>query len=94
MCDYLKRIGLDVRLLNHNGHSALHKAAVKGQQGACQWLLDDGGLGLEHMAPDSDGNTPAEMARLEGFADLAAWLQHRESALRSQHSSEAQVENG
>ena len=29
------------------------------------------------MAPDGDGNTPAEMARLEGHIELAAWLADR-----------------
>jgi hypothetical protein len=27
-----------------------------------------------HLAPDGDGNTPGEMARLEGFSELARWL--------------------
>lgn len=31
MCKWLKREGLDLLLLNRNGHSALHKAAVKGR---------------------------------------------------------------
>lgn len=32
------------------------------------------GLGAAHMGPDGDGNTPAEMARLEGHAELSDWL--------------------
>ena len=31
MCRYLQSIGLDITLTNRNGHSAVHKAAVKGQ---------------------------------------------------------------
>ena len=30
MCAWLRDRGLDMRVLNSNGHSALHKAAVKG----------------------------------------------------------------
>ena len=36
-------------LLNNNGHSALHKAAVKGQRQACEWLVRVAGLSLPHM---------------------------------------------
>ena len=30
-----------------------------------------GGLGLRHLQPDGDGNTPGLMARLEGFVRAA-----------------------
>lgn len=77
MCRWLQSIGLEIGLLNDNGHSALHKAAVKGQQSVCMWLLspDGGGLSAQHMRPDGDGNTPAEMARLEGYRELGSWLE-------------------
>lgn len=32
------------------------------------------GLGPDQMKPDQDGNTPSEMARLEGHLELAGWL--------------------
>ena len=92
MCEFLLEIGLDLRLKNRNRHSALHKAAVKGQQGACEWLLGPGGLGLDHMCPDTDGNTPAEMARLEGFAELAAWLEEKTRELELEGKAEAEAE--
>ena len=73
MCDWLNILGLDMTLLNNNGHSAVHKAAVKGQRETCEWLLTAGGLGAEHVRPDyHDGMTPAVMARLEGHDGLAA----------------------
>ncbi len=77
MCRWLQSVGLEIDLLNDNGHSALHKAAVKGQQSVCTWLLspDGGGLSAQHMLPDGDGNTPAEMARLEGYTELGSWLE-------------------
>ena len=42
---------------------------------------DTGGAGLrpqQHMLPDAEGNTPSELARLEGFDELALWLRQRE----------------
>ena len=94
MCRWLQRHGLDLAVVNCNGHSALHKAAVKGQRAVCEWLLrptsstaDDadacnvGGAGLcpeLHMLPDGEGNTPSEMARMEGFSELAQWLHSQE----------------
>ena len=81
VCRWLARRGLDLRLLNRNGHSAVHKAAVKGNRGACEWLLGpEGGLGAAHLRPDGDGNTPSVMSRLEGFAELAGFLGRVERA--------------
>lgn len=76
-CEYLRDLGLDLGLLNDNGHSALHKAATKGHANACEWFVRVVKLGAKHMAPDGDGNTPAEMARLEGHLELATWLEDR-----------------
>lgn len=39
MLKMLQSYGLDLKLLNLNGHSAVHKAAVNGRLEACQWLL-------------------------------------------------------
>ncbi|CAE7358993.1 ANKRD52 [Symbiodinium natans] len=80
MCRWLQHEGLDLKVLNLNGHSALHKAAVKGRWDCCTWLLrqdmdDGGGLGLEQLGPDRDGNRPSTMARCGGFEDLSRWLQ-------------------
>ena len=75
-CRWLQERGLDLGVLNCNGHSALHKAAVKGQKRVCAWLLsEEVGLGRAHLQGDADGNTPALMAKLEGFHELAAFLQ-------------------
>ena len=80
MCRWLACRGLDLTLRNRNGHSAVHKAAVKGNAAACAWLLGEGGLGRDHLRPDGDGNTPSRMARAEGFAELAEWLVAREAS--------------
>ncbi|CAE8629330.1 unnamed protein product [Polarella glacialis] len=82
---WLQKAGLDLHVLNNNGHSALHKAAVKGQGQVCEWLLEDAGLGLPQMQPDSDGNTPAIMARCGGFEALARRLEERLTALEELH---------
>jgi hypothetical protein len=71
MCRFLSALGLDLSIINFNGHSALHKAASKGQARVCAWLLNEECLGIQHMQPDQDGNTPAVMARLDGFDALA-----------------------
>ena len=60
---YFLSEGLNYHILNNNGHSALHKAAIKGNMKACEWLItsvEDGGagLGLKHMQPDDDNFTP------------------------------------
>ena len=39
MLSLLQGYGLNLGLLNLNGHSAIHKAAVNGRLEACQWLL-------------------------------------------------------
>lgn len=76
-CEWLRLRGLDWGILNANGHSALHKAAVKGNTAVCEWLVAVAGLGAEHARPDGDGNTPGRMARAEGHAQLADWLDAR-----------------
>ena len=72
---------------------AIHKAAVKGQKAACEWLLDPtgGGLGAVQLQADGDGNTPAEMARLEGYTELALWLERQQQQL---HDSSAAAAGG
>ena len=74
MLSWLLDRGLDVGIINHNGHSALHKAAIKGKGEACEWLLTTAHLGARHMGADSDGNTPQRMAAAEGHLGLAAAL--------------------
>ena len=60
MLEYMKLKGLDFFHINKNRRSALHKAAVRGNAEACQWLLtpeseNGGGLGIEHMQPEIEG---------------------------------------
>lgn len=82
MCAFLRARGLDVGCLNCNGHSALHKAAIKGHADVCAWLVHTARLGLEHMQADEGGHTPARMARCDGHAELADWLEGEEQRMR------------
>ena len=73
---FFKGAGLDFKSLNLNGHSALHKCAIKGNREACKWLLTcegEGGGGLDesHMQADRDGFTPQMFASENGFPELA-----------------------
>ena len=38
-CEYVHSLGVSFRLLNRNGHSAVHKAAQRGRRDICAWLL-------------------------------------------------------
>ena len=107
-CRYVRSLGVTFRLLNANGHSAVHKAAQRGRRDVCAWLLGRGGdddgddgdadaivesdapesdaeaawaralVGSAHLAPDNEGFTPADHARLAGDARLATWLRARQ----------------
>ncbi|KAF0695926.1 Aste57867_13274 [Aphanomyces stellatus] len=71
---------LNCAILNRNGHSALHKAAIKGHEDICMWLLTPrtaggGGLTRQHMQADDEGFTPINFATANGHARLGARLQ-------------------
>jgi ankyrin repeat protein len=91
---WLHAQGLDLGVLNHNGHSVLHKAAQKGRAEACDWLLRHAGLGKRHMRADSDGNTPARMAAAEGHAELAQWLQARAEEMEIERDGDCLSDTG
>ena len=39
VCRWLHSRGLDIGVVNRNGHSAVHKAALHGNRPVCEWLL-------------------------------------------------------
>ncbi|KAH9144184.1 hypothetical protein AeRB84_011864 [Aphanomyces euteiches] len=83
---YLVDQGLDCAILNRNGHSALHKAAIKGHIEICEWLitpraLGGGGLGLRHMQLDDEGFTPTTFASANGHMRLSEILQAKHDEL-------------
>ena len=84
-CEYLASLGVRFDLINANGHSTLHKAAQRGNQAVLSWLLDTPHLAItaRHARPDSEGYAPADLARVEGFRDVADWLTARQTTLPS-----------
>mmetsp|Transcript_9995 Transcript_9995/g.32776 ORF Transcript_9995/g.32776 Transcript_9995/m.32776 type:complete len:511 (-) Transcript_9995:897-2429(-) len=77
---WLMARGLDLKIINHNNHSLVHKAAQKGRVACVRFLLaptpEGAGLGdAAHLACDAEGNDPAKIARAEGHAELADLLE-------------------
>ena len=119
-CEYLRSLGVTFRLLNANGHSAVHKAAQRKRRDVCAWLLGRRGdhlgdaivgdapveekdveaawaralVGADHLAPDNEGFTPADHARLAGDARLSAWLTARQAEASARESSRFAASEG
>ena len=58
-----------------------------GHLAACQWLLaplEEGGagLGLRHVGPDIEGDTPANLAKSNGHSAVEQWLLAEQSRLQ------------
>ncbi|EOD07717.1 hypothetical protein EMIHUDRAFT_465727 [Emiliania huxleyi CCMP1516] len=84
VCRWLVAQGCDADAPTRDGTTPLHwAAAIKGRRAVCEWLLspEGGGLGEQHLRADGDGNTPARMARAEGFEELADYLEERQREL-------------
>jgi len=75
MLKYLRSLELDFTSENINGHSILHKSATKGFYDACVYLVEE--LNLPSTR-DNDGYSPDDMARIEGYDELAKWLQDKQ----------------
>lgn len=85
MCRWLHAdLRLDFGLINNNGHSALHKTALRGHALMTRWLVEEVRLDARHVQPDNDGDVPSKVARMEGFHELADWLVREEERLRDQ----------
>ena len=85
MCRWLLERGLDFSLRNQQGHCGLCKAAWNGHAGLVEWMLgaEVPNVGARQLlARDRSGISPAELARLNGFAGLAARLAAAERAAR------------
>ncbi|OQS07850.1 hypothetical protein THRCLA_00154 [Thraustotheca clavata] len=74
MMELLQEHGVDLGIRNYNGHSALHKAALRGHLDICRWLVTKGKLGLDHMQADADGFTPITFASANGFQAVGNYL--------------------
>lgn len=89
---WLRDIGLDMEVVNTNGHGMLHKSAQRGKEDVCQWILDeyltqvtgDISRSLLQIGPDAEGFCPSDLAGVEGYVSLAEWLVTRESEIAFQ----------
>lgn len=72
--------GLDERLINKTGHSLLHKAAIYGRHDVIDYLLSGRTRcqGRACVEWDDKRQRPSDMARFNGFPDLAGRLRHLE----------------
>lgn len=83
---WLYSSGADFTLVNDNGHSALHKAAQRGNKLACKWLVDTFLLldrnreldGFLLIGPDAEGACPSDLCGMNGHDDLVEWLSKQE----------------
>ena len=78
--EVFERLGLGIDVVNQEGHSVLHKAALKGNGVLLKWILARFGRAgrrrLEAAAkPDAKGNTPMDLARRCGHAGFARELE-------------------
>ena len=76
-CRWLLGRGIDFGHVNTARHGALVKAAWKGHADALRWMLhDDAGPRLTEQLTmlDLDGRTVADLARMNGQGEVAAWL--------------------
>ena len=62
VCEYLRSLHVSFRLVNANGHSALHKAAQRGIERVINWMIENSRrLGLSyslHCKKDLEGFRP------------------------------------
>ncbi|GFH53013.1 hypothetical protein CTEN210_09489 [Chaetoceros tenuissimus] len=91
---WLKEIGLNMSLVNSNGHALLHKSAQRGKFQVCRWIFeqnsshDDENILMnmvEQIAPDAENCCPSDLAGMEGFEDLACWLVSQEQKIALNH---------
>jgi len=80
---WLRDVDCSFECVNSNGHSCLHKSAQRGSRILCEWLVNsllsgDGGERQYLIQPDTEGNCPSDLSRVEGHEDLAEWLSMQE----------------
>ena len=87
---WLRDKGCTLRLVNHNGHGVLHKAAQRGQRDVAEWLVEEEcsslfnsraptetstkNIFLTMIGPDVEGYCPSDLAGMEGHEEFAVWL--------------------
>ena len=105
VCEYLRSLHVSFRLVNANGHSALHKAAQRGNDNVVDWIIANSRrLGLSyslHCRKDLEGFRPSDLAKMEDNEVLCAKierfqrrLQFEEEEEEKQQHEEERVEHG
>uniref|UniRef100_A0A6B2LC02 Uncharacterized protein n=1 Tax=Arcella intermedia TaxID=1963864 RepID=A0A6B2LC02_9EUKA len=74
--EFLQSLQVDFTLQNDVLHTPLHKAAFKGHQPTCQWLIENVPQ-VDLLSPDKFGRNAAEQAASNSNTDLAQWLQEQ-----------------
>lgn len=94
---WLHASGADFSLVNDNGHSALHKAAQRGNALACKWLVEKFLIdtsknfdGFLFIGPDAEGACPSDLCGMNGHEGLAEWLSKHECDYVQRHATRIQ----
>ena len=82
---FIEVLAVDASIINYNGHSVLHKAAIYGREDVCRYLLEHSSMKCcnerKHIAPDKLNQSPSDMAKYNGYPQLAGYLRHHEDVL-------------
>jgi hypothetical protein len=74
VCQFLHSNGVDFSIVNNQGHSFWHKAALRGSLALLHWCNQHCALPLSSRGQDIGGHMPSELASLSGFPHVAEWL--------------------
>ncbi|CAM6101908.1 unnamed protein product [Calypogeia fissa] len=83
------RFGVDVNIVNLEGHTALHIAVAQNSLSMATFLLSEG---ADASKPDYNGVTPLDLARQEDMAAMVSVLESNHViAVDSEHSNEKET---
>lgn len=89
VCEYLMGLSVSFRLVNANGHSVLHKAAQRGNVKVVDWLIKNSrrlGISNLHVAKDSEGFRPSDLAKMEDKIILSGTLERFQERIQLENS--------
>ena len=97
VCEYLRSLHVSFRLVNANGHSALHKAAQRGNERIINWMIENSRrLGLSyslHCKKDLEGFRPSDLAKMEDNDVLCTKIERFQRRLQFEEEEEENVEH-
>ena len=96
VCEYLRSLNVTFRLVNANGHSALHKAAQRGNERVVDWIIENSRrLGLSyslHCRKDLEGFRPSDLAKMEDKEFLCTKIERFQRRLQFEEEEEEEEE--